>query len=86
MSPEPFACHGSEFRCPGEDKCIPLSAVCDKSNDCASGADEVHCHTEKAEEEHDIEDLSGDRELESECRESFCQFIAYKSYSAWESF
>ena len=36
-------CTGDEYRCPGEDRCIPLHYRCDGIVDCASKLDEIGC-------------------------------------------
>lgn len=36
LKPDYHKCDGS--------KCIPVSFVCDKENDCVDGSDESHCH------------------------------------------
>lgn len=35
-----YECQANEWACPDTGKCIPLSKVCDKSQDCDNGSDE----------------------------------------------
>lgn len=40
MSTEAAECSASQVKCGSEDRCIPLSYLCDGGNDCDEGEDE----------------------------------------------
>ncbi|XP_048772894.2 low-density lipoprotein receptor-related protein 1-like isoform X3 [Ostrea edulis] len=45
IPPSPFIpCNPNYERCPGEEKCIPLSKFCDNHTDCVLGGDETSCN------------------------------------------
>jgi hypothetical protein len=37
------ACGPTEYRCPGEFRCLPEQWVCDGDPDCKEGTDELNC-------------------------------------------
>ncbi|XP_078234386.1 MAM and LDL-receptor class A domain-containing protein 1 [Pogona vitticeps] len=47
VAPQPPTCNSDQFTCVYVKQCVPLSAKCNRVEDCADGSDEIACPIEK---------------------------------------